>query len=84
MRYQRWKSAHGNTQVLTDEVYRAYLEPLMASLETRANFHRYWTSFDPAQTVAVEPLLRRMRVPTLIVWGHARHLRSRQLGLLAA
>jgi pimeloyl-ACP methyl ester carboxylesterase len=68
-RLLRWKSAYGDTSVLTDEVYRAYLEPLMATPQTRAGFHRYWTSFDNAQTVAIEPALRRLRVPTLIVWG---------------
>jgi pimeloyl-ACP methyl ester carboxylesterase len=69
LRYARWKSAYSDTRVLTDEVYRAYLEPLMATPQTRANFHRYWTSFDNAQTVAIEPQLRQLRVPTLIVWG---------------
>lgn len=71
VRYERWKSAYADTSVLTDEVYRAYLEPLMASAHTRAAFHRYWTSFDNAQTRAIEPLLRRLQVPTLIVWGTA-------------
>lgn len=68
-RYARWKSAYGDTRVLTDEVYRAYIEPLTATPHTRAAFHRYWTSFDNAQTVAIEPLLRRLKVPTLLVWG---------------
>jgi pimeloyl-ACP methyl ester carboxylesterase len=68
-RLLRWKSAYGDTSVLTDDVYRAYLEPLMATPQTRAGFHRYWTSFDNAQTVAIEPALRRLRVPTLLAWG---------------
>lgn len=68
-RYERWKSAYSDTSVLTDEVYRAYIEPLMATPQTRADFHRYWTSFDNAQTVAIEPLLRKLRVPTLLVWA---------------
>lgn len=71
VRYERWKSAYADTSVLTDEVYRAYLEPLLASAHTRAAFHRYWTSFDNAQTVSIEPLLRKLTVPTLIVWGTA-------------
>ena len=28
-------------------------------------------SFDPAVTVAIEPQLRALRVPTLVVWGTA-------------
>lgn len=69
VRYARWKSAYSDTSVLTDAVYRAYIEPLMASPETRANFHRYWTSFDNMQTVTIEPQLRQLKVPTLLVWA---------------
>jgi pimeloyl-ACP methyl ester carboxylesterase len=60
-----------DTGGLTDEVIRTYYEPLLSSAERKANFHRYWTSFDCAQTVAIEPLLRQLRVPTLIVWALA-------------
>lgn len=68
-RHARWTSAYSNPHVLTDEVYRAYIGPLMATPQTRANFHRYWTSFDNAQTLAIEPQLRRLQVPTLVVWA---------------
>ena len=37
--------------------------------KSRDNFHRYWLSFDNRQTVAIEPLLRKLHVPTLIVWA---------------
>ena len=55
--------------MLTDEVTGVYLEPLLSSEDRRSNFHRYWMGFDCAQTVAIEPNLRMLRVPTLIVWG---------------
>src|SRR5579863_3655102 len=55
--------------VLTDEVIRLYLEPLLSSPQRIAAFERYWLAFDNAQTVAIEPALRRLAVPTLIVWG---------------
>jgi pimeloyl-ACP methyl ester carboxylesterase len=55
--------------VLTDEVTRIYLEPVLASEERKSNFHRYWMGFDCAQTVAIEAGLRALHVPTLIVWG---------------
>jgi len=55
--------------VMTDEVIRVYLEPILSSDERKHNFHRYWIGFDCAQTVAIEPGLRALRVPTLIVWG---------------
>ncbi len=55
----------------TDEAIRVYLEPLVATPERIENSRRYWLSFDCAQTVAIEPALRRLRVPTLVVWGLA-------------
>jgi pimeloyl-ACP methyl ester carboxylesterase len=55
--------------VLTDEVIRVYLEPLLANEQRKADFCRYWLGFDHAQTVRIEPQLRQLNVPTLIVWG---------------
>ncbi len=55
----------------TDEALRVYLEPLLATPERIESMRRYWLSFDCAQTVAIEPALRRLRVPTLVVWALA-------------
>ena len=60
---------YADPSVVTDEVARVYLEPVLASEERKLNFHRYWTGFDCAQTVAIELGLRALQVPTLIVWG---------------
>ena len=68
-RRARFARAYADPGVLTDEVYRTYIEPLRASAQNRDNFHRYWLAFDNRQTVAIEPLLRKLRVPTLIVWA---------------
>lgn len=68
-RYQRLARAYADARVLTDEVYRVYIDPLRATSESRANFHRYWIAFDNAQTVAIEASLRRLKVPTLVVWA---------------
>jgi pimeloyl-ACP methyl ester carboxylesterase len=62
---------YADPSVLTAEVIRVYLEPLLASPEARENARRYWLSFDCAQTVAIEPALKRLRVPTLVVWATA-------------
>lgn len=70
-RLSRIGSWYANPAVQTDEVYRTYIEPICATPETRANFHRYWTSFDNAQTVGIEAGLRQLKVPTLVVWGQA-------------
>ena len=65
----RFERAYADPDVLTDEVYRVYIDPLRASEQNRDNFHRYWLAFDNRQTVAIEPLLREIRMPTLIVWA---------------
>jgi len=65
----RFSRAYADPGCLTEEVLRVYLQPILATEERRANFHRYWLSFDPAQTVAIEPQLRALHVPTLIVWA---------------
>ena len=68
-RRARFGRAYADPGVLTDEVYRVYLDPLRASPQNKDNFHRYWLAFDNRHTVAIEPLLRKLRVPTLIVWA---------------
>jgi len=62
-------ACYADPSALTDEAVRVYLAPLVSSEERAATMHRYWTSFDVQQTVAVEPLLRRLTVPTQIVWA---------------
>lgn len=68
-RHARFTNAWSDPTVLTDEVYRTYIDPLRASAASRNNFHRYWLSFDNAQTVSIEPQLRRLKVRTLVVWA---------------
>jgi pimeloyl-ACP methyl ester carboxylesterase len=68
-RFTRLSRAFADPRVLSDEVYRVYIDPLRATPQRRNNFHRYWIAFDNAQTVSIEPLLRQLTVPTLVVWG---------------
>jgi pimeloyl-ACP methyl ester carboxylesterase len=65
----RFTSAYIDSSVLTDEVLGLYLEPVLATAERRDLFHRYWNAFDNSQTTAIEPVLRRLRAPTLVVWA---------------
>jgi pimeloyl-ACP methyl ester carboxylesterase len=65
----RFTSAYADTSGLTDEVLAVYLQPVLATADRRRVFHRYWTSFDNAQTIAIEPALRQLQTPTLIVWA---------------
>ena len=62
-------SAYSEPGAPTDEAVRVYLEPLVSSDERIKAMHRYWVAFDNSQTVAIEPLLRALTIPTLIVWG---------------
>lgn len=55
---------------LTDETITAYVGPLLSSPERTANLERWLTlSGDNSQTTEIEPQLRRLMTPTLIVWG---------------
>jgi pimeloyl-ACP methyl ester carboxylesterase len=61
--------SYADPGVLTDEVIRLYLQPLLASKQRIEAFERYWLGFDNAQTVAIHAALKTLEVPTLIVWG---------------
>jgi pimeloyl-ACP methyl ester carboxylesterase len=61
--------AYADPSVLTDEVIRLYLEPLLSSPQRVDAFARYWLGFDNKHTVAIHDALKRLDVPTLIVWG---------------
>ena len=64
-----WFRSYADPGVLTDEVIRLYLQPLLSSPKRIAAFERYWLGFDNAQTTAIHPALKTLDVPTLIVWG---------------
>jgi pimeloyl-ACP methyl ester carboxylesterase len=73
-RYARGESAplfrsYADPSVLTDEVIRLYLAPLLSSPQRIDAFARYWLGFDNAQTTAIHDALKTLQVPTLIVWG---------------
>src|SRR5271165_5338321 len=61
--------SYADPSVLTDEVIRLYLQPLLSSQERLEAFQRYWLGFDNAHTVAIHSALETLQVPTLIVWG---------------
>ncbi len=51
------------------EVIRAYLEPCVGTPERAREFERLLVSLHPGDLEAVEPQLRELQVPTLVVWG---------------
>jgi pimeloyl-ACP methyl ester carboxylesterase len=52
-------------------MFRASLAPLVASEQRTRDFVRFVGAMDCRDTVAVEPLLRKLQAPTLVVWGTA-------------
>lgn len=61
--------SYADPGILTDQIIRLYLQPLLSSQERVEAFQRYWLGFDNAQTVAIHFALKALQVPTLIVWG---------------
>jgi pimeloyl-ACP methyl ester carboxylesterase len=54
---------------LTEDMVRTYLEPLFRTPEATRLFERMFERMDNGQTVRIEPMLRALDVPALIVWG---------------
>lgn len=61
--------SYADPGILTNQIIRLYLQPLLSSQERVEAFQRYWLGFDNAQTVAIHFALKALQVPTLIVWG---------------
>jgi pimeloyl-ACP methyl ester carboxylesterase len=50
-------------------IVEAYLRPLLSSPERARLFERILAGMEPSALLEVEPALRELRVPTLVVWG---------------
>lgn len=61
--------AYADPSVLTADIIRLYLQPMLSSPQRVDAFQNYWLAFDNAQTVAIHAALKTLRVPTLVVWG---------------
>jgi pimeloyl-ACP methyl ester carboxylesterase len=61
--------AYADPSVLTNEIIRLYLNPLLSSPQRIEAFQNYWLAFDNTQTVSIHAALKTLQVPTLIVWG---------------
>jgi pimeloyl-ACP methyl ester carboxylesterase len=51
------------------DVVRSFLEPVLGTPGAAREFERLLCSLAPEDLLAVEPALRRLTVPTLVVWG---------------
>lgn len=54
---------------VSDEAIETYLRPHVRTEQRTRNLERFLAEFDSKHTVAVEPKLRTLQAPTLIVWG---------------
>ena len=61
--------AYEHPEKVTDETIEIYLRPLVASERRTRDFGRFLAAFDNKHTRAIEPQLKKLEVPTLIVWG---------------
>jgi pimeloyl-ACP methyl ester carboxylesterase len=53
------------------DVSKAMLDPVLGSPPRARQFQRLMTSLHRRDLLAAEPALRRLQVPTVIVWGTA-------------
>src|SRR5262245_31068952 len=54
--------SYADPSVLTDEIIRFYLQPLLSSQQGIKAFERYWLGFDKAQTVAIHTAQKTPKV----------------------
>jgi pimeloyl-ACP methyl ester carboxylesterase len=62
-------SGYERPDELPDEVLRAYLAPLAESDQRASELQRCIAQLEPGPLLAVEPQLKELEVPTLLVWG---------------
>jgi pimeloyl-ACP methyl ester carboxylesterase len=61
--------AYEHPEAVSDATIETYVRPLVRSSQRTRDFQRFLAAFDCKHTLAVEPALRKLRAPTLIVWG---------------
>src|ERR1700689_4904596 len=61
--------AYERPESVSDEDIEIYLRPLVRSEQRTRDLQRFLAAFDPRHPVTVEPRLRQLQAPTLIVWG---------------
>ncbi len=61
--------AYQHPDRLTDDSIETYLRPLVRTEQRTRDFQRFLAAFDNKHTLAIEARLRKLKAPTLIVWG---------------
>jgi pimeloyl-ACP methyl ester carboxylesterase len=63
------RAAYEDPNTVSDTDIETYLRPLVASDRRLKDFERFLAAFDNRHTLAIEAGLKKLRAPTLIVWG---------------
>jgi pimeloyl-ACP methyl ester carboxylesterase len=61
--------AYEHPETATDENIEIYLRPHVRNEQRTRDLERFVLAFDHKHTLAIEPQLRKLQAPTLIVWG---------------
>src|SRR5262249_40625 len=61
--------AYEHPETAPDEDIEIYLRPHLRSEQRTKDLERFVLAFDHKHTLAIEPQLRKLQAPTLIVWG---------------
>jgi pimeloyl-ACP methyl ester carboxylesterase len=61
--------AYERPEMVTDEDIEIYLRPHLRNARRTRDLERFVGAFDHKHTLAIEPQLRQLRAPTLIVWA---------------
>jgi pimeloyl-ACP methyl ester carboxylesterase len=61
--------AYERPEALSDADIDIYLQPLVRDAQRTADFQRFLDVLDNKHTTVIEPQLRRLQAPTMIVWG---------------
>ena len=61
--------AYERPENVSDEDIETYLRPLVRSEQRTRDLQRFVVAFDNKHTRLIEPQLRKLQAPTLIVWG---------------
>jgi pimeloyl-ACP methyl ester carboxylesterase len=61
--------AYEHPEKVTDDTIETYLRPHLRTPQRTLDLQRFLAAFDCRHTLAAEPGLRKLRAPTLVVWG---------------
>ncbi len=64
-------SGYEHPERISHDDLRTSLAPLMSSEQRTRDFMRFMQAMDSSQTIAIEPQLKKLQAPTLVVWGTA-------------